>query len=275
MKRIIIILISILCAVLLSSCNYFENRITASDSDVDKALEALLTRDNYKSEVFSEQSIINNGDAEESEGTYESVIFHYPYKCRSFSLAGSNDKGVVSSTVYEIEKGGHVEKKITYQLEDGKEKEFDTITQPVYQEFFVRQMKNHIVSEELIEDSDEDGDDIRKYKVVVTGYPFIGLFGISADKRESETIFFIDEFKTCEVYVYTDAKTNDIKRIEYDISEKKDLPQKINDRMKKEKGKDLGMFEFEKIKVSIKISNINDNSPEIAEIRKEIDNVMK
>ena len=260
-----------LCVALMSSCYYFENRITDSDFDVDRALEKLLTCDNYKSEVFSEHSIIYDGDAEESKGTYESVIFHYPYKCRSFSLASLNDKGVVSSTVYQIEKGRHIEDKITYQLENGDRKEFDTTIQTVHEEFFVKQMKNCIVSEELIEETNEDGEDIRKYKVVVTGYPFIGLFGISADKGDPETIIFIDEFKTCEVYVYIDAKTNDIRKIEYDLSEKKDLSQKINERIKKENNEDPIMFEFEKIKYSMTISNINGDSAEIAEIRKEID----
>jgi hypothetical protein len=85
----------------------------------------------------------------------------------------------------------------------------------------------------------------------------------------------MEEFDTCEGFVYIDGKTNDIVKLAFDLSEKKDLSQKVNDRMLKENVTHISMNMFEKLKFSIAISNINDDSAEIAEIRKKIDKKMQ
>ncbi len=124
MKKIRLIFITLLCVTLLSSCGYLHNRLTetnSSDSVVENALEKLLSCDNYKYEHYSEVKFISNGVADESTATYESVIFHNPYKSRSFALWDPNDRGIVSGTGYEIQKNGHIEQKTTHQLENGDE----------------------------------------------------------------------------------------------------------------------------------------------------------
>ncbi len=152
--------------------------------------------------------------------------------------------------------------------------ERDPKVQEVYEEFFIRQMKNCLVSEQLIKE-DPSVKDLRKYKVAVSAYPFICFFGYVADKRDPATKIFMEVFDTCEGFVYIDGKTNDIVSIAFDLSGKKDLSEKVNDRKIKEDVVHISMSEFDKLKFSITISNINDDSPEIEEIRKEIDNEMR
>ncbi len=277
MKRIFIVLISMLCAVLLSSCVYFEygiNNTSRNDSDVERALYKLLTCDNYTYVHMSESRFISNGVATESSGTYDSVIFHHPYKSRSFALWDPNDRGIVSGTGYEIQKNGHIELKTTHQLENGDVIERDPKVKEVYEEFFIRQMNNCLVSEELIKEH-PSVKDLRKYKVVVSAYPFICFFGYVADKRDPATKIFMEVFDTCEGFVYIDGKTNDVVSIAFDLSGKKDLSKKVNDRIIKEDVTHISMGEFDKLRFSYTITSINDNSLETEEIRKEIDNEMQ
>lgn len=269
MKRIKIMFSVLLCAMLLSSCGYFENRTNNSDSEVERALVKLLTCDNYSSERITE--ITRDGQAKGSEIKMESVIFHNPYKARIIALSPeTNDKGIS----YEIEKNGYIEEKTIYQYANGDKEELDpriVDIQSVTEEFIIRQLKNYLVSEEFI----EDVEGVKKYKVTTNAYPFIGLFGFSIEKNNLATRIFVDEYKACNGYVYINSKTNDIIKIEFDLSEKSKLTSKINQRIIEEEAPFEEIYEFDILKITISISNINDDSPEVEEIRKEIDNEMQ
>jgi hypothetical protein len=85
----------------------------------------------------------------------------------------------------------------------------------------------------------------------------------------------MDEYKTCEGYVYINSKTKYIQKIEFDLSDKMALNKEIVEKVTN--GIDYPNFTmsyFSEFVITIDISDINDNSKEIEDTKKEIDGIM-
>jgi hypothetical protein len=263
MKRI---LINILIAGLLLMCSCGSDKST-----VGKALGALLNCDNYRSEL---SVITNNSKMPNSDAPL--LIFHNPYKSK---CAGTydhpNEQGHISVAVYEVQDGSKFKQKYIYTYESGdtKEVEFENKTN---EEFLIEQIKDCLISEEFIGEQVIDGTNVKKYKIAVTAYPFGKYLRVPYDKNDFRTKIFMDEYKTCEGYVYINSKTNYIQKIEFDLSDKmllnKEIVEKITSGIE---DRNFTMPDYSKFIITMVFSDINDNSEGIRDTEKEIDSIMQ
>jgi len=216
------------------------------------------------------------GEIVDFVSSYKSFVFHLPYRAKMISSSDSNEKEIVLTTGYQIEKEGRVFETLIYEKKDGSFEEFDNDSGRS-DEWFLIQLMNNLVSEEYIQEKITNETNIKKYKISVRAYPFVMFLGIPYDKNDKLTRIFIDEYKTCEGYVYINSN-DEIQKIEFDLSNKLALNEKINERYNTETAYPFTfdqIGDYKNMKISITISHVNDNGSDILETQKEIDEKMR
>ena len=121
-----------------------------------------------------------------------------------------------------------------------------------------------------------NGTKVKKYKITVTAYPFSYYLGVDYGKNDIRTKIFMNEYQNCEGYVYINSKTNDIQKIEFDLSDKMKLNKKIVEEIIAETNRQIfRMPDYSQFIMTIEFFDINDDSEETQNIEKEIDRVMQ
>jgi len=267
MKHILII-IMIIGLFLMCSCG--NNKLV-----VGEALETLLNSDNYKGEFSVETKQTNANEVIESKG--KAIIFHNPYRSKSVDVYNHpDDQGVISCTEYELEEGGITKLKFIYTYEDGSTKETTTET-VINGELLIRLIKDCLISEELVSEQVIDGTNVKKYKISVTAYPFGYFLRVPYGKNDYRTKIFMDEYKTCEGYVYINSETNYIQKIEFDLSDKMVMNKEIVEKVTTGTINDIlfTMPDYSKFIITMQVFDINEKNKDTKDTEKEIDNIMK
>jgi hypothetical protein len=117
---------------------------------------------------------------------------------------------------------------------------------------------------------------VKKYKITVTAYPFSFYLNVDYGKNDIRTKIFMNEYQACEGYVYINSETDDIQKIEFDLSDKMKLNKKIVEEIITETNhQTFIMPDYSQFIMTIDIFDINDDSQETKDIEKEIDSVMQ
>ena len=252
---------------LLLMCSCGNNRLTT-----DEALGALLHSDNYKFEM----SIKTEDTVNEQESGSIITIFHNPYKSKVASVFDHpDDLGVISMAQYEMEKGRHYVIKSFYTYENGNTRERE-LTYIINEEYTIEQIKECLLSEEFVGEEVINGATVKKYKITVTAYPFSHYLRVGYDKNDIRTQIFMEEYQGCEGYAYINSETNDIQKIEFDLSDKMKLNEKIVEEITAGINyRTFTMPDYNKFIMTIEFFDINDDSEDTKDIEKDIDSVMQ
>lgn len=239
---------------------------------VTDAINELLQTENYSSEWVC---FINEEGFGENNEVINSKVFHCPYKLKSeFTEFTPARKELVAIEKYQLEVDGEIEDKFIYYLDDGSAKYVEHDEVVSYEWFFV-QVINGLVSVEFISEEIVEEVVVEKFKIYIDPYPFVGYYGLSLDKSDKLTKFFLEEYNNCSGYVYIDTETNCISKFEFDLTDITKINQAHVERAKNEA--DIQWFvmpDYDKFYISIRFYDINDESAECAKIEKEIVDVM-
>ena len=238
----------------------------------DEALGALLNSDNYKSgmSIRTEETV----NAQDRGGVI--TTFHNPYKSKvSIVFDQPDEKGVIAVAQYEMEKDRNFELKNIDTYDNGETKEWG-YEKNISEEYTIVQIKECLLSEELVGEQVIDGTKVKKYKITVTAYPFSYYLGVDYGKNDIRTKIFMNEYQNCEGYVYINSETNDIQKIEFDLSDKMKLNKKIVEEIIAETNRQIfRMPDYSQFIMTIEFFDINDDSEDTRDIEKEIDSVMQ
>ena len=264
MKRILIIMMTI---GLLLTCSCGNNKLTT-----DEALGALLNADNYKFRM----SIRTEDTVNEQDLGGIITIFHNPYKSKGARVLDHPDElGIISMAQYEMEKGRHYVIKSFYTYDNGDTKEWE-LTYIMNEEYTIIQIKDCLLSEEFVGEEVINGTNVMKYKIAVTAYPFSYYLNVDYGKNDPRTQIFMNEYQTCEGYVYINSETHDIQKIEFDLSNKMKLNEKIVEEITAGiSDRTFIMPDYSQFIMTIEFFDINDDSEDTKDIEKEIDRVMQ
>lgn len=265
----LIILPLILCACDHSSTLQKDGLLTVEDS-----INVLMTTENYSS-LWAKYT--SNEYIGESEEIISSKVFHDPYKLKSeFTSFTPANKELIAIEKYQLSVNGDLKDKFIYYSQDGSVnyKENDIV---ISYEWFLLEVKNSLISAEYISEETDGEVKLDKYEITVAPYPFMVFYNFPFDKSNELTSIFFEEYQDCFGYAYIDTSTNCISKLEFDLTDKSELSDKINLRIEEETDEAWWfiMPKFDKMNISISFYDINDESAECAEIEKEINEIMK
>lgn len=294
-KGLLIILLVLGCLMAVSCTNNFEIKNdtdetkndtdeTKNDTDetknhtdgkfiVNEAIETLLNTENYLSEWVQIAKFHADENLEGIEKVINSKIFHSPYKSKSeFIKFTPRKKEITALDLYQFQRNSKIVDKYLYTFEDGSVELDESEIEGLSCEWFVKQVKNSLISEEYVGEETVGETKVKKYEITVDPYPFIIFFGVPFDKRDELTKIYLEEYKECTGFAYIDTETNCIRKLEFDLTEQTQLNQAINQRIQNEtdEGWWFEMYNYQKLYTSFSFSDINDESAKCAEIEKEI-----
>lgn len=276
-KRTILAITLIITVWLLSGCNTLGALFNDEKPTVDDAIGTLLHSNNYSSEYISNVDLMAYEHRVVRNEKIVNTVFHFPYKLKSeFIKVNTGREEIVGMNKYQIQNKGDIIQKFKYFIDDGSFELEESVYGIMNYEWFTIQIRNGLIAEEYTGQEIVDKIKVEKYKITVDPYPFIIFLGLPLDGEDEVINIYLEEYKECTGYAYIDTETNCISKLEFDLAEKSELSDKINQRIEKETDEAwrYTMPEFDELYVSISFYDINDDSDECAAIEKEIDDIM-
>lgn len=276
LKRSILTMMLVI-VLLLSACSNLGISGEEEKVTVGSAIRTLLDTENYSSKWVHNIDLIGSGKRVVRNEEIVSKVFHFPYKLKSeFIKLNTEREEIVGINTYQVIKEEEVIEKYKCFLDDGSFRIEQNIYGVLSYDKFTILIRKGLFSEEYIGEEMVGGVKTYKYEITVDPYPFVIFLGLPYRRRDELTKIYLEEYKECTGYAYIDTETNCISKLEFDLAEKSELSDNINQRIEKETDEAwwFTMPEFDELYVSISFYDINDDSAECAAIEKEIDDIM-
>lgn len=276
LKRTMLTIILVI-VLILSACSNLEFSSEQEKVTVSTAIRILLDTENYSSKWEHNKDFMVSGKRVVRNDEIVSKVFHSPYKSKSeFIKLNTEREEIVGINTYQAIRDEEVIEKCKCFLNDGSFRIEESIYGVMSYDKFTTLIRKGLLAEVYIDEEIVDGVTTDKYEITVDPYPFVIFLGLPYKRRDELTKIYLEEYKECTGYAYIDTETNCISKLEFDLAEKSELSDKINQRIEKETDEAwwYTMPEFDELYVSISFYDINDDSDECAAIEKEIDDIM-